>query len=273
MLTDGWKHVTRAAMGLLLALVLAGVHAAPTTTPAVPPAVGNQQQLGNWSKEPQKVQGDAANDPTADLPTPEKLLEEHLSGPREGGRSSQPARQRPVPAAGTVAAPGPADAPRRPGASGRTGPESEIERAAKDAVRPVVDELSASRVVEAARELKAGLGLGAGVAGAEQRPMTPEQAAALARNNPNAELCGTPTSRAEIENRYRSAEQIKVDKVVAEARLEKFIQDAKPWAYGLLGVYLFWFFLKFALNYHHWSTMRRERRRTAHRHSAQQLRR
>lgn len=248
--------LTQSIRCALLALALLAVRpaqAAPTEAPAAPPAYGTEQDLGAWSKELQsevlRPIGQQA-DANADVPAPARLLREHLGLPRQSGREAGPIQPR--------TAPRPVADPARPES------DREVDRAVKDAVRPIVDELSRSSVVEAARNLKSELGLRSDRPGVPVDGADPLEADGSENDSAREQRITNAGNRPVAEARYQTADQAKGERLLAQAMMEQLIQDVKPWAFGLVGLYVLGYFLKLALDYHHWKVTRGDKRLRTH---------
>ena len=254
MLRGCLKQSVRFALWALALVAMGGALAAPAEAPAAPPAYATEQELGSWSKELQsellRPDGQRA-DVQAEVPTPAKLLREHLGLPRQpSGRESGPIQ--------------PQIAPRPVTDPARQAPDREIERAVKDAVRPIVDELSKFSVVEAARNLKSEFGLRSDRPGVPVDRADPLEADGSENDSAREQRITNASNRPVADARYQTADQAKGERLLAQAMMEQLIQDVKPWAFGLLGLYLLGYIVKLALDYHHWKVTRGDKRLRTH---------
>lgn len=115
-----------------------------------------------------------------------------------------------------------------------------LNRELKEAVRPLYEDLKAAGIVAAVQSLKADLGL------SSSSPSDPK----MASDNPRSP--GNSASQ----DRQRSAAQIERDKLIAAAMWDDFIEDVKPWLYGLAGLFVLGYMIKLAVGYVEWKAMR-----------------
>ena len=89
---------------------------------------------------------------------------------------------------------------------------------------------------------------------------------AYATRRPDAlAFCGHSSgNRPVADARYQTADQAKGERLLAQAMMEQLIQDVKPWAFGLVGLYVLGYILKLALDYHHWKVTRGDKRLRTH---------
>lgn len=158
--------------------------------------------------------------------------------PRDRQSASSPSirQEQPVVSPGSLAG----QAPGSPAAATSEDERWNLNRELKEAVRPLYEDLKAAGVVDAVQSLKADLGL------SSSSPSDPRTAS----DNPRSQGNSAP------QDRQRSAAQIERDKLIAAAMWDEFIEDVKPWLYGLAGLFVLGYMIKLAVGYAEWKAMR-----------------
>lgn len=136
--------------------------------------------------------------------------------------------------------------------------QREFSSVIKEAVRPAYQDLADSGFVESIRTLESDLGL------SSKRHFAAESGA-YAENSgtePHRESAGwaTPGNNAANTSRPRSAEEIERDQIMAKVMLKELVEEVKPWAFGLVGLYALGYSVKLLLDYRRWKMARRRKR-------------
>lgn len=134
-----------------------------------------------------------------------------------------------------------------------------LDHEVKEAVRPLYEDLRASGVAEAVRGLKSDLGLSGSSSLNDQ----------TSSDNPKDSGNSAPTESASAErlgnssgpqDRPRSATQTEQDKLAAAALWREFIDELKPWLFGLAGLFVLGYLGKLGLDYFRWAAARSTKR-------------
>jgi hypothetical protein len=133
---------------------------------------------------------------------------------------------------------------------------AEIRSTARESVRPLHDQLAESGALEAWSELKTDLGLSKNKWGSEG-------GAEVDPNLPGRPDASNSASWQDPANRPKTAAQNEVDREVAAVMLEKLIDEIKPWAFSLGGLYLLGYLIKTGYDYSQRKSMRRRERKAA----------
>jgi len=125
----------------------------------------------------------------------------------------------------------------------------------KDFVRPIQEGVAQSSVMEAVRNFESDLGL-------SKRPDSADPAS-------RGYSTGAPNTGAPA----KTAEQIRRDEIAASMMLEEFINEVKPWAFGLAGLLVLGYLVKLWLTYLRVKAARPGKRRRSvrrrHRHRSE----
>ncbi len=131
------------------------------------------------------------------------------------------------------------------------GAEGGFASSIKDFVRPIQEGVAQSGVMEAVRNFEADMGL-------SKRPDNADPAS-------RGYSAGAPGTGAPA----RTAEQIRRDQIASSMMLEEFINEVKPWAFGLAGLLVLGYLVRLWLTYLRVKAARPgKRRRSARRRSS-----
>ena len=131
---------------------------------------------------------------------------------------------------------------------------AEIRGTVKESVRPLHDQLAESGVVDAWKELKSDLGLDKGKWDTDGTSGThPATTDRDMSNSPRWKESGEPP---------RTAAHAQADRELASHMLEKLIDEVKPWAISLLGLYLLGYMIKAGIGHSQRKSIRRRERET-----------
>lgn len=146
--------------------------------------------------------------------------------------------------------------------------EQELKSHIKNAVRPVYDEAVDSGVVGAIHDIQAGLGLNHNPSLKETHweghPQTSDKAAP-----PGTPQWETQGGGGGPQEPVRTAAQIERDNLLASDLLNQLLDDIKPWAGGMLALYVLTYMVKGVRTYMRAKATRRikkQTRRALHRH-------
>ena len=123
-----------------------------------------------------------------------------------------------------------------------------LNREIKEAVRPLYEDLKTSGVAEAVRGLKSDLDLNdssspnAGTSSDDGKI----SGSSAPREFASAESLG---NRYAPPDRQRSTTQVEQDKLAAAALWREFLEEVKPWLFGLAGLYVLGYMFKLGLDY------------------------
>ncbi len=132
---------------------------------------------------------------------------------------------------------------------------ADIRSTVKESVRPLHDQLVASGAVDAWKELKTDLGLDTGKWDTDGTPGANPMA-------PGREPSGSPGWR-DAAQPPKTAAQAQADRELASHMLEKLVDEVKPWAISLLGLYLLGYLIKAGIGHSQRKSIRRRERETA----------
>ena len=249
------NQTTWLVLGVLCMLGIGGpVRAAPISGPIVEETPGNSVTTGKWPEapgSPAPYSGDVAdvqdNAPVA-KPGQEQFGRDGLPPPLPSSRSRPPL----IPSPGQTQAP--TGSPQ-----GAIDQDWTLDHEVKEAVRPLYEDLKASGVAEAVRSLTSDLGLSGS---SSLNDPTPSESAKDSGN-------GAPTESAVAErlgnnyapqDRPRSATQTEQDKLAAAALWREFIEELKPWLFGLAGLFVLGYMAKLGLDFFLWAAARSTKR-------------
>lgn len=145
-----------------------------------------------------------------------------------------------------------------PPMAARTDPDlaADIRNTVKENLRPLHDQVIDSGALEAWNALKADMGLSHSKDEAE----TPGTARPKMSGQWEA---SNATTEQEHGSRPRTAEQTAMDREQADQMLRNLIDEIKPWAFTLLGLYLTGYLIKTGYDYTQRRSMRRRERKAA----------
>jgi hypothetical protein len=189
------------------------------------------------------------------LPEAEITAPDMGSAPATGPDNRPDQSRSPRPSESTVPANGPET---QPGAQ-----DPGFREAVKEVIRPLHRDLAESGVADAYRELRTELDLkkeqifghSEVVQGSENPGQGGSEAATWVGQGNNYGNGEPP----------RTAAQAERDKILASVMMAKFIDDAKPWVFGLVAVYALGYLIKFVIAYGKYQATRRHRRGRRHR--------
>lgn len=145
---------------------------------------------------------------------------------------------------------------RLPGVSTEPDLAAEIRSAVKESVRPLHDQLLESGALEAWSDLKTDLGLSKNKWGSEGA--TDADPAMPGRMD-----ASHSASWQDPAHQPKTAAQAEADREVTAVMLEKLIDEIKPWAFSLGGLYLLGYLIKTGYDYAQRKSMRRRQRQAA----------
>lgn len=132
---------------------------------------------------------------------------------------------------------------------------ADIRSTVKESVRPLHDQLVESGAVDAWKELKTDIGLDKGKWDNDGTPGANPMA-------PGREPSESPGWK-DAAQPPKTAAQAQVDRELASHMLEKLIDEVKPWAISLLGLYLLGYLIKAGIGHSQRKSIRRRERETA----------
>ena len=246
------KQTTWLVIGVLCMLGTGGpVRAAPISGPIAEETPGDSVTAGKWPDapgSPAPYSGEVA-DVQDNAPVAKPAQEQF-------GRDGLPPSSRSKPP--LIPSPGQTQAPTG-SPQGAKDQDWTLDHEVKEAARPLYADLKASGVAEAVRSLKSDLGLSGGSL------LNDPTSSDNAKDSGN----GAPTESAAAErlgnsygpqDRPRSATQTEQDKLVAAALWREFIEELKPWLFGLAGLFVLGYMAKLGLDYFRWAAARSTKR-------------
>jgi hypothetical protein len=255
------KRAWHVAAGLVLALMgMQLVDAEPVVSPAPAQTTVPQTDNPQWIVDTADLATDFGESKGETIPSAKGLKPAETSitpvlpsAEQSNQRRSEPPLVQPPVATGQNFIP-----PDKPQAT-RDDPgwDQELRGNIKEAVRPLYAE-----AVDSVRSLQSELGLGKSRSPGESSwdensPQSDNRAAAGV--NP----WETQGNRYESREPPRSAAQIENDKIVASVMMSKLIDDVKPWALGLLALYVLGYLIKGLLAYNQYRATRQVKKQTA----------